>query len=527
MFRDLRLRLPRFWRPTRRPPTGYTGFQAPGGLNGYWASEPHSIADCLGSGPDGLSQVEADRRLRSIGPNRLRNHRTRSRLEVLWAQLRNPLLLILVFAACASASTGECIDATIVLAVVVASVGIGYSPEYSAQTAVAALQAQVQTRTNVVRDGRTALIPIEEVVPGDVVLLSAGTLIPGDGIHTSRLRKVGEIPFDFVRKRVSVIVEDDSGRRLITKGAFERVVDACSRLVGGPLDAVARASLTARYEAWTGKGIRVLAVAERALDPESTFQRDDERDLTFVGFLTFLDRPKPGASDTIDALGRLGVAVKLITGDSKRVAQHIASLVGLPHDRVLTGGEMLALHEEALWHAAERTDLFAEVDPNQKERIILALKKMGHVVGFLGDGVNDAPAMHEADTSLSVDDAVDVAREAADFVLLERNLDVIQKGVVQSRRRCASMTGSAWGFFPVGRNESTGAARTSPEKRATARGNRPSWSVRLLPNAALSRHARSRRCGTARIRIPQFSPQAMRTLIFTRGSRRNSRKCPA
>ena len=255
---------------------------------------------------------------------------------------------------------------------------------------------------------------------------------------TSGLRKVGEIPFDFVRKRVSVIVEDDSGRRLITKGAFERVVDACSRLAGGPLDAVARASLTARYEAWTGQGIRVLAVAERALDPESTFQRDDERDLTFVGFLTFLDRPKPGASDTIDALGRLGVAVKLITGDSKRVAQHIASLVGLPHDRVLTGGEMLALHEEALWHAAERTDLFVEVDPNQKERIILALKKMGHVVGFLGDGVNDAPAMHAADTSLSVDDAVDVAREAADFVLLERNLDVIRKGIEEGRKTFAN-----------------------------------------------------------------------------------------
>ena len=129
MFSVLWLRLPRFWRPTRRPPTGYTGFQTPGDLNGYWASEPHVIADRLGSGLDGLTQIEADRRLRSIGPNRLRNHRARSRLAVVWAQLRNPLLLILVFAACASASTGEWIDATIVLAIVVASVGIGYSRE--------------------------------------------------------------------------------------------------------------------------------------------------------------------------------------------------------------------------------------------------------------------------------------------------------------------------------------------------------------------------------------------------------------
>jgi Mg2+-importing ATPase len=598
---------PGLWQSPRRASPGDT--QGPVGLNAYWTSEAHVVAAHLRSGPDGLSHAEADRRLRSIGPNRLRDHRSRSRLDVVWAQLRNPLLLILVFAACASALTGEWIDATIVLTIVVASVGIGYSREYSAQAAVAALQAQVQTRTTVVREGHTTSVPIEAVVPGDVVLLSAGTLIPGDGIlldatdcfvneavltgesfptekrsgtasetsplrersncvflgtnvrsgtarclivrtgrstefgavaarlnlrppetefdrgirrfgylmtiamlvlvllvfaahmlrgrppvetllfsvalavglspellpailsvslargaqmmarhgvivrrlnaienlgsmnilctdktgtltegvvqlegaydpagapspdvlrlaawnaaletglsnpldeaivralqpDTSGLRKVGEIPFDFVRKRVSVIVEDDSGRRVITKGAFERVVDACSRLSGGPLDAAAKDSLTARYEAWTEQGIRVLAVAERALDPESTFRRDDERDLTFVGFLTFLDRPKPGASDTIAGLGRLGVTVKLITGDSKRVAQHVAALVGLAHDRVLTGREMLALHDEALWHAAERTDLFVEVDPNQKERIIIALKKMSHVVGF-------------------------------------------------------------------------------------------------------------------------------------------------
>src|SRR5207244_5525790 len=126
-----------------------------------------------------------------------------------------------------------------------------------------------------------------------------------------------------------------------------------------------------------------------------------------------------------------------ITGDSKLVAQHVAALVGLRADRVLTGRDLLALNDEALWHAAEHTDLFVEVDPNQKERIILALKKMGHVVGFMGDGVNDAPAMHAADTSLSVDDAVDVAREAADFVLLDRNLDVIRRGIVESRQTFA------------------------------------------------------------------------------------------
>jgi Mg2+-importing ATPase len=132
------------------------------------------------------------------------------------------------------------------------------------------------------------------------------------------------------------------------------------------------------------------------------------------------------------------VSVKIITGDSKLVAQHVASLVGLAADSVLTGRQLDDLHDEALWHLAEKTALFVEVDPNQKERIILALKRMGHVVGFLGDGVNDAPAMHAADTSLSVDQAVDVAREAADFVLLQRGLDVIRHGIEEGRRTFAN-----------------------------------------------------------------------------------------
>jgi P-type Mg2+ transporter len=148
----------------------------------YWVPDSHDLAARLGSGPDGLSQVEAERRLRTVGPNQLRDRGARSRLGVVWAQVRNPLLLILVFAACASALSGEWIDAAIVLVIVVASVAVGYSREYSAQAAVAALQAQVQVHTTVVRDGRTSSIPLEEVVPGDVVVLSAGALIPGDGV---------------------------------------------------------------------------------------------------------------------------------------------------------------------------------------------------------------------------------------------------------------------------------------------------------------------------------------------------------
>jgi len=179
-------------------------------------------------------------------------------------------------------------------------------------------------------------------------------------------------------------------------------------------------------------------VASRTVERQAKYGRELEQDLTFVGFLTFFDRPKDDVADAIRSLAALGVSVKIITGDCKPVTQHVAALVGLRADRVLTGADLQRLSDEALWRAAESTDLFVEVDPNQKERIILAVKKMGHVVGFLGDGVNDAPAMHAADTSLAVEQAVDVARAAADFVLLEKSLDVIRRGIEEGRKTFAN-----------------------------------------------------------------------------------------
>ncbi len=164
----------------------------------------------------------------------------------------------------------------------------------------------------------------------------------------------------------------------------------------------ARRGSRSAIEAWSAQGIRVLAVASRTVEPQPPYGRELERDLAFAGFLTFFDRPKADVADAIRSLAALGVSIKIITGDCKPVTQHVAALVGLRADRVLTGADLQRLSDEALWRAAESTDLFVEVDPNQKERIILAVKKMGHVVGFLGDGVNDAPAMHAADTSLSV-----------------------------------------------------------------------------------------------------------------------------
>lgn len=182
----------------------------------------------------------------------------------------------------------------------------------------------------------------------------------------------------------------------------------------------------------------MLEVAVRDVKPQSQYSRDDERDMTFLGFLLFFDPPKPGVQETISGLVGLGVGLKIITGDNRLVALHTAEAVELEVTGVLTGTEMNALHDEALWQAVERTNLFVEVDPNQKERIIRALQKRGHVVGYMGDGINDAPALHAADIGISVDQAVDVAKEAADFVLLERDLDVLRQGIVLGRTTFAN-----------------------------------------------------------------------------------------
>jgi Mg2+-importing ATPase len=172
--------------------------------------------------------------------------------------------------------------------------------------------------------------------------------------------------------------------------------------------------------------------------PREAYTTADETEMTFAGFLLFFDPPKPGVLQTIADLERLGVQLKIITGDNRRVALHVAHAVGLEVTGVLTGAEMTTLRDEALWQLAEQGNLFVEVDPNQKERIIAALQKTQHVVGYMGDGINDAPALHAADVGISVDSAVDVAKEAADFVLLEQDLDVLRQGIEEGRRTFAN-----------------------------------------------------------------------------------------
>jgi Mg2+-importing ATPase len=259
------------------------------------------------------------------------------------------------------------------------------------------------------------------------------------GLEISTEKKVDEIPYDFVRKRLSVVAANAQGERtLITKGALDNVLSICTSHQSGdsapPLDAIKRAEIEQRYSEWSEKGFRVLGLATKTVNGQpDTYSHADENALTFAGFLLFFDPPKADVQQVIVDLAKRGVQLKIITGDNQKVARHVAEAVNLPLQGVLTGSELNDLHDEALWHLAERTTIFAEVDPNQKERIILALQKTGHVVGYMGDGINDAPALHAADVGLSVDTAVDVAKDAADFVLLKKDLAILRQGIDEGR----------------------------------------------------------------------------------------------
>jgi Mg2+-importing ATPase len=638
----------------------------------YWSQPIDALLADLQSTPSGLSATDARERLIAVGANVLEVRRV-TVLGLLLSQLKSPLVLILVFAAAISAIVHEWVDAAIVLAVVLGSAALSFAQEYRATTAVERLRARVRVRATVLRDGVPSIIPADEVVPGDVVLLAAGSLVPADGVllyakdcfanqavltgesfpvqkqpglaaanaslsertncvfmgtsirsgtaralivqtgtrtvfgqiagrlslrppetefehgirrfgelltqimivlvlavfainvflhkppidsllfaialavglspellpaiisvtlargaqdmavhgvivrrlsaienlgsmdvlctdktgtltagvvqldgafdlygqcsetvaHDAYLnaalqtglcnplddaiigyarqhaddiataQKLDEIPYDFVRKRLSVIIRDQgSTARLICKGALEEVLAICSTAQDGarciPLDESCRSAILERYTGWSAQGYRVLAVATKHLAPQPRYTRDDEHELTFAGFLLFFDPPKPGIQDTLAALARLGIQLKIITGDNARVALHLAETIGLYITDVLSGAELHALSDEALWQRVRHTTLFADVDPNQKERIILALRKTGHVVGYMGDGINDAPALYAADVGISVDTAADVTKEAADFVLLEQNLDVLRAGIAEGRRTFAN-----------------------------------------------------------------------------------------
>ena len=235
----------------------------------------------------------------------------------------------------------------------------------------------------------------------------------------------------------------DAERHLVvTKGAFSNVLSICTQVEHDgavlALTDVLTAELAAYYEAKGKAGFRVLALATRTVSAKGAYQRDDEAEMVFAGFLLFLDPPKADAARVLGDLAKLHVEVKVITGDNRFVTGHLAETVGLDPTSMLTGGALAKLDDEALWHTAPRISLFAEIDPQQKERIVRALQRTGHSVGYLGDGINDAPALHAADVGISVDQAVDVARESADIILLKRDLDVLRTGVEDGRRTFAN-----------------------------------------------------------------------------------------
>jgi Mg2+-importing ATPase len=254
--------------------------------------------------------------------------------------------------------------------------------------------------------------------------------------------KTDEIPFDFDRRRLTVIVEKRGDIVFVTKGAPEAVLRACStyEIAGGhrPLDASATARCLDLFRTMSERGFRVLAVAYRPVAERAGFTVADERELTLVGFVAFADPLIEGADASIDRLRRDGVHVKILTGDNELVTRYICAQVGIEGDVVL-GDDIEDLDEAALARVAERTTMFARVSPAQKHRIIRALKAHGHVVGFLGDGINDAPSLHGADVGISVAGAVDVAREASDIVLLERHLDVLHAGIIAGRKSFANV----------------------------------------------------------------------------------------
>jgi Mg2+-importing ATPase len=242
--------------------------------------------------------------------------------------------------------------------------------------------------------------------------------------------KIDELPFDFERRRLSVVVEAPDRRRLlITKGAPESVLPLCAS-AGGAGEVADRLG---------SEGLRVLAIAWKEVPRSSTYSRGDEVALTLEGFLAFADPLRDDAAATVDALRRDGVAIKILTGDNDRVARHVCGGVGFADARMVTGDELSRLDDAALGHVAEEASVFARVSPAQKNRIIAALKRRGHVVGFLGDGINDAPSLHSADVGISVMTATDVARDAADIILGKSGLAVIHRGIIEGRRASGNM----------------------------------------------------------------------------------------
>ncbi|MGE5853243.1 MAG: magnesium-translocating P-type ATPase [Deltaproteobacteria bacterium] len=635
----------------------------------FWCIPAAEMLQHLGTAQEGLSSEEARQRLARYGSNLLKPQKRSDVLTLLLTQFKSPLVLILLFATGLSFFLHDPVNASIILIIVLVSGLLGFWQDYSATNAVQKLLAIVQIKAAVLRDGVAQEIPIDEIVPGDIVILNAGDIVPGDclvqeskdlfideatltgetypveksvgllsaetalgqrtnslwmGTHVvsgsakalvistgketefgkvserlklrapatefehgirqfgyflmevtlvlviaifainvylarpvldsflfslalavgltpqllpaiisinlahgakrmaegkvivkrlasienfgsmnvicsdktgtltegsvrlqsaldvegaasekvllyaylnafyetgftnpideairthrqfdlSGYRKADEIPYDFLRKRLSILVAHGDTHLMITKGALANVLAVCSTAETGAgtlVDiAVVRDRIQQRFEELSSKGLRTLGLAYKNMGSESLIGKVQEAAMTFLGFLVLFDPLKPNITETIASLKNLGVALKIITGDNHLVAANVSQQMGLSSTKILIGPDLRQLSDGALLKHVADADVFAEIEPNQKERIILALKKAGNVVGYMGDGINDASALHAADVGISVESAVDVAKEAAEIVLLEKDLGVLVQGVREGRTTFAN-----------------------------------------------------------------------------------------
>jgi Mg2+-importing ATPase len=638
-------------------------------LNSFWTLSPNAVATYLQTTLDGLTRTEAQKRLRVYGYNTLKQKKRNDSLALLLAQFKSPIIIILLFATGISFVLHDTTDALIILAIVLISGLLGFWQERGAVNAVQKLLSIVQVRATILRDGNLTETPVEEVVPGDIIILNAGDIIPGDClvlesrdlfvdeatltgetypvdkeagtveataplsqrtntlfmgthvvsgtgkaliVHTGRntefgkiseqlrfrppetefehgvsrfgylllevtlvlimtifainvyfhrpvmesflfslalavgltpqllpaiisinlshgakrmadmevivkrlasienfgsmnvlcadktgtlteglvqlnsvldtdgresekallyayinasyetgftnpldeairkyqqfdlaqVHKLDEVPYDFIRKRLSILVSKDGANLLITKGALSNVLAVCSGVEMPDrqiIDIVtARENISRHFEDLSSKGFRTLGLAYKDMGPQPSMKKDDEVNMTFLGFLVFFDPLKEGIIEVIKTLKGLGVTLKVITGDSELVAANVAERMNFSNRSILNGSNIREMSNEALLKKVNNVDIFAEIEPNQKERIILALRKSGNVVGYMGDGINDASALHAADVGISVNSAVDVAKEVADIVLLKKDLHVLANGVLEGRKTFAN-----------------------------------------------------------------------------------------
>ena len=254
----------------------------------------------------------------------------------------------------------------------------------------------------------------------------------------SEYRKFDEVPYDFIRKRLSIVVANGETHTMITKGALKNIVEVCSqaKLANGDtvtMDAY-RDKTMQLYKEWSAKGFRIIGLACKDVTGDPVINKDDEAGMVFIGFILLYDPPKNNISAVIQELKDKGIALKVITGDNTLIAESIAAQVGIPSHRIISGSELHSLGTEALAQRVDEIDIFSETEPAQKEQIVRALQARGHVVGYLGDGINDAPALKTADVGISVHNAVDVAKESADMILMEKELGVMSEGITEGRK---------------------------------------------------------------------------------------------